>query len=70
MGAACAIPRAIGIEKGCDRCTVTVSEPQGWSRWASWEEVAVPTLLQRHFGQAEVVVSGSERKLGWHRLQN
>lgn len=50
---------------------MTISEPQGWTRWASWEEVAVPTLLQRHFGQAEVVVSGSgERKLSWHMLQN
>lgn len=70
LGAACDTPRAIGIESGCDGCTVTVSEPQGWSRWVSWEEVIVPTVLQRHFGQAEVVVSGSgERKLGWHRLQ-
>ena len=36
-----------------------------------WEAAAVPTLLQRHFGKAEVAVSRSEAwKPGWHRLWN
>lgn len=71
MGVACANPRTIGIERGCKWWTVTLSEPQGWRRWGSQEEVAVPTLLQKHFRKAEVVVSRLvEWKLGWHRLQN
>lgn len=53
---ACANLRTTGTEGGCQGRAVTLSEPPGWRRWKSWEEAAVLTLLQRHFGKAEVVV--------------
>lgn len=64
---ACVNLRTTGTERGCEGWAVTLSEPPGWRRWRSWEEAAVPTLLQRHFRKAEVVVLRlrMEAELAW-----
>lgn len=64
---ACAHLRTTGTEGGCQGWAVTLSAPPGWRRWKSWEDTAVLTLLQRHFGKAEVVVLRLRREaeLAW-----